>query len=323
MPVQTTPEPRVGQARRGWAWPRCSAKRTEPLWHSRLRRPQAHPVARALACPRDGWLAAPRTCAAVLSPVACRAGWPRPSRSAPSGSPGAPPARAHPQWAEALPEAAQTALGWAAAPRAAHESPAHSATAAPCAIPVWVQVARRIAGRAAPSPNQPRSPGLQASPSRAAASRACAQRWVQHPAASRESRTRPACSHGARSLARIAAAAFRALARRRPMPGSVRGSPAKTRKTPVWVAQTCSLDAGRLAAESVSRGHLPHARDVPLARDILREELAQLPQTLRFRPRAQQRIQKIQVRQPLRQLKAELRVVQVRLGRGRPQDTRF
>lgn len=62
---------------------------------------------------------------------------------------------------------------------------------------------------------------------------------------------------------------------------------------------------------------------MPLPRDVLREELAQLLQTLRFRPRAQQRIQKIQVRKPLCQLKAELRVFQVGRGRRCLQDARF
>jgi short-subunit dehydrogenase len=68
---------------------------------------------------------------------------------------------------------------------------------------------------------------------------------------------------------------------------------------------------------------MPHPGYMPLPRDVLREELAQFPQTLRLRTRAQQRIQKIQIRQALCQLKAELWVVQVRLGRGRLHDARF
>src|ERR1039458_10392336 len=159
MPIQATPEARATGTRRGWALPLRGPRWAEqPSRASRLPQEPAHRAARVLACPPRGRLAAPRTCVVGLSPAACRACWPRRSRSAPCGSPGEPPASAHPPWAKALPEAAQTASALAAAPHAAHESPADSATAGPCAIPVWAPAARRIAGRAALRPLQPRSP---------------------------------------------------------------------------------------------------------------------------------------------------------------------
>ena len=71
------------------------------------------------------------------------------------------------------------------------------------------------------------------------------------------------------------------------------------------------------------RGHLADVHNMFLSRDILRQKLAQLPQTLGLGARAQQRVQKIQVLEALRQLEAELRIVQIGLGRELPEHARF
>src|ERR1035441_8008913 len=83
MPIQATPEARATGTRRGWALPLRGPRWAEqPSRASRLPQEPAHRAARVLACPPRGRLAAPRTCVVGLSPAACRACWPRRSRSA-------------------------------------------------------------------------------------------------------------------------------------------------------------------------------------------------------------------------------------------------
>src|SRR5438270_3180791 len=72
--------------------------------------------------------------------------------------------------------------------------------------------------------------------------------------------------------------------------------------------------AGRFAPEAVQRRQVSYARNLALPRNVLGEKLIEFLQPVAFRAVPQQQAEEIQVLNRLRELKAELRVIQI--GRG-------
>src|SRR5262249_37854019 len=74
------------------------------------------------------------------------------------------------------------------------------------------------------------------------------------------------------------------------------------------------LQSGRRTSVAVGGSEFAHSFHGPAARDVLRQILIQVAQPPRFGAVAQKQAKKIQVRQRLRQLETELRILEVRLS---------